>query len=172
MTTTKPASLLSSLFKYKAWANDELFALMRTVDETKHATERHTCIRLLNHIYTVDRIFAAHLQRETHAFAATNTTETPTLEELTSSVTARDQWYLAFVSPLDANALTESIEFVFTDGKNACMSREEMLMHVITHGGYHRGAVGRILLQIQITPPPDSLTTYLHRTEPRRRDRD
>jgi uncharacterized damage-inducible protein DinB len=171
MTTAQPSSVLTSLFKYKAWANDELFALLRTVDEGKHATERHTCIRLLNHIYTVDQIFAAHLQRKKHAITATNTVETPTLDALTNGVAALDRWYVDFVASLDAAALTESIEFVFTDGKNARMSREEMLMHVITHGGYHRGAVGRILLQIEVSPPPDSLTTYLHRTEPTRRER-
>jgi uncharacterized damage-inducible protein DinB len=171
MTTTKPASLLSSLFKYKAWANDELFALMRTVDETKHATERHTCIRLLNHIYTVDQIFAAHLQREKHAYTATNTTETPTLEALTNAVATRDHWYIDFVNSLDAAALSESIKFTFTDDTAARMSREEMLMHVITHGGYHRGAVGRVLAQIQIAPPRDLFTGFLHRTEPTRRER-
>ncbi len=171
MTSTKPSSLLSSLFKYKAWANEELFALMATVDETKHATERHTCIRLLNHIYTVDRIFAAHLKREKHGFTATNTVETPTLLELTQAVTARDRWYIDFVDSLDASALTEAIEFTFTDDTPARMSREEMLMHIITHGGYHRGAVGRVLSQIQIAPPRDLFTGYLHKTEPARRTR-
>jgi uncharacterized damage-inducible protein DinB len=171
MTTTKPSSLLTSLFKYKAWANDGLFTLIRTVDEIKHSSERHICIRLLNHIYTVDQIFAAHLQREKHAFTATNTTETPTLEALTNAVTTCDQWYIDFVDSLNAAALAESIEFTFTDDTAARMSREEMLMHVITHGGYHRGAVGRVLAQIQIAPPRDLFTGFLHMTEPERRER-
>ncbi|WP_348524358.1 DinB family protein [Mesorhizobium sp. L2C089B000] len=33
------------------------------------------------------------------------------------------------------------------------MSRQEMLTHVVTHGGYHRGEIGRILMQIGIAPP-------------------
>ena len=49
------------------------------------------------------------------------------------------------------------------------MSRAEMLLHLVTHGGYHRGAIGRILVQCGITPPRDTLTTFLHRCEPGRR---
>jgi uncharacterized damage-inducible protein DinB len=165
------SSIYSSLFKYKAWANSELYALVANVDAAQHADEQHSCIRLLNHIYVVDRIFAAHLTRTKHAYTATNTKETPTLEALTSACSESDRWYVELVSSLDANVLQENIEFVFTDESHARMSREEMLMHVITHGGYHRGAVGRILAQIGLAPPRDLFTGYLHQTEPERRAR-
>jgi uncharacterized damage-inducible protein DinB len=49
------------------------------------------------------------------------------------------------------------------------MSREEMLTHVVTHGGYHRGEVGRILAQLSVSPPWDTFAVYLHKTEPSRR---
>ena len=61
------------------------------------------------------------------------------------------------------------LPFVFTDGANGLMSREEMLAHVATHGGYHRGAVGRIMAQADVPPPRDIFTVYLHRAEPGRR---
>jgi uncharacterized damage-inducible protein DinB len=166
-----PSNVLISLFRYKAWANEELYDLVRSVDTTKHADERHSCIRLLNHIYVVDQIFAAHLTHTKHAYTATNTKETPTLDELAHACARSDQWYVDFVSTLRDPMLTESIEFVFTDTSNARMTREEMLMHVITHGGYHRGAVGRILSQIGVAPPRDLLTGYLHKAEPERRVR-
>ena len=67
------ASLLHSLFKYKAWANEELFAALEKMDPTTHEAERHTAIRILNHIYVVDRIFAAHLSGTAHTYTATNT---------------------------------------------------------------------------------------------------
>ena len=51
------------------------------------------------------------------------------------------------------------------------MSREEMLGHVVTHGGYHRGAVGRVMAQVSVAPPRDIFTVYLHRAEPERRGR-
>lgn len=42
------------------------------------------------------------------------------------------------------------------------------LLHLVTHGGYHRGAIGRVLVQCGIAPPRDTLTTFLHRSEPER----
>jgi uncharacterized damage-inducible protein DinB len=50
------------------------------------------------------------------------------------------------------------------------MSREEMLAHVITHGAYHRGEVGRILLQLSIQRPREVFTGYLHKTDAARRE--
>lgn len=44
------------------------------------------------------------------------------------------------------------------------MRRSEMLLHLLTHGSYHRGMVGRTLAEAGIQPPKDSLTVYLHQT--------
>jgi len=49
------------------------------------------------------------------------------------------------------------------------MSREEMLLHVATHGVYHRGGVAQTLKSISVTPPDDPYTVFLHQTEPDRR---
>lgn len=92
------STLLHSLFKYKAWANEELFAELGKLDPVTHQAERHSAIRLLNHIYTVDRIFAAHLAGATHTYTATNTPETPTLGELRDAVAESDRWYMAQAS--------------------------------------------------------------------------
>ena len=51
------------------------------------------------------------------------------------------------------------------------MSREEMLAHVITHGNYYRGAIGRIMAQLSLASPRDIFTAYLHKSEPARRER-
>lgn len=166
------SNLLHSLFKYKAWANEELFVELAKLDPVAHQAERHTAIRLLNHIYVVDRIFAAHLAGETHAYAGTNTPETPAFDVLRDAVLASDGWYVDYVGSLAAERLPELLQFTFTDGAKGCMSREEMLAHVITHGGYHRGAVGRIMAQVSVPPPRDIFTVYLHRAEPQRREKD
>ncbi|MBB5018348.1 putative damage-inducible protein DinB [Chitinivorax tropicus] len=162
--------LLYTLFRYKTWANVELFAEMRKLDPEAHQTERHTAIRLMNHIYVVDRIFEAHLTGRTHPYTATNTPETPTLEALQAEVAALDQWFEDYVQTRSAADLAESVAFTFTDGTTGCMTREEMLAHIVTHGGYHRGAVGRIMAQVAVPPPRDILTAYLHRTQPARRE--
>jgi uncharacterized damage-inducible protein DinB len=165
------STLLHSLFKYKAWANEELFAELEKLSPEAHKSERHAAIRLLNHIYVVDRIFAGHLSGTPHAYAATNTPETPTFEELRNAVAGSDRWYIEYVGALPPELLTEGVSFTFTDGAHGQMSREEILAHVATHGGYHRGAVGRIMAQVSVAPPRDIFTVFLHKSEPRRRER-
>ena len=159
---------LISLFGYKAWANSELFARLGELPE-KHAEELHTCIRTLNHIYVVDRLFRARLGNEPRPFDATNTKATPSLGQLREDVAATDAWYQKYVSSLTAEEASEVLDFTFTDGDQGRMSREEILLHVITHGGYHRGNVGQVLKSISVAPPRDLYTKFLHQSEPARR---
>lgn len=164
------STLLNSLFRHKAWANEELYAEVAKLDPATHQAERHSAIRLLNHIFVVDRIFRAHLAGEAHGYAGTNTTETPTLDELREAAAATDRWYVDYTAGVPAERLGEAIGFTFTDGLRGRMTREEMLAHVITHGSYHRGGVGRILAQAGAQPPRDIYTVFLHRAEPQRRE--
>jgi uncharacterized damage-inducible protein DinB len=159
---------LITLFGYKAWANAELFALLSTVPD-EHADELHTCIRTLNHIYVVDRLFQARLCGELSSFEATNTRATPSLGQLREDVEATDAWYQKYVPSLSAEEASEVLAFTFTDGDQGRMSREEILLHVVTHGGYHRGNVGQVLKSISVAPPRDLYTKFLHQSEPTRR---
>ncbi len=159
---------LKSLFGYKAWADAELFALLAKLPE-QHAEQLHSCIRTLNHIYVVDRLFRARLAGEPGPFEATNTKATPSLEQLRTDVAATDAWYQAYVAGVSSKQLSSVVEFTFTDGDAGRMSREEVLLHVITHGAYHRGNVGQVLKSLSIAPPRDLYTKFLHKSEPSRR---
>lgn len=164
-----PMTTLHSLFQFKAWANRALFACLQEVDATAHDQALHAMVRMLNHIYVVDRIFRAHLLGQPHGYSATNTEDTPTLDALQFDVADTDAWYLDYVQGLDAARLGEPVAFSFTDGDAGCMAREEMLLHVITHGSYHRGNVGQMLKAIGMAPPRDLYTKFLHETQPQRR---
>ena len=164
------STLLQSLFRQKAWINEEFFAVLDQVDTTARAADLHTAMRTLNHIYVVDRIFAAHLAGQPHGYEAANTPETPTIAALRDAVRASDRGYIELVDAITTAQLAEPIAFTFTDGQRGRMTREEMLGHVITHGSYHRGEVGRTLKNIAMAPPRDLFTAYLHRAEPKRRE--
>lgn len=168
-TSQDSPSALRSLFSYKAWANEELFSALADVDAEKYPAEANNALRILNHVYVVDCIFKAHLAGSAHGHAATNTKETPTLHALAASVKEVDAWFLAYVSNLPSMSLHEQVHFVFTDGETGLMSREEMLLHVITHGGYHRGAAGQVMRTASVAPPRDIYTRFLHTSEPGRR---
>jgi uncharacterized damage-inducible protein DinB len=160
---------LQRLFRHKAWANDELLTALARLGGTSPTTG--LAIRALSHSYIVDRIFAAHLRRKARAYTSANPSEMPTLEDLSADIRESDRQYLEYVSTLDRDQLAERIDFAFTDGAPGRMSREEMLMHVITHGIGHRGQVSAVMLLNSIPPAKDGFTTYLHEAEAATRGR-
>jgi uncharacterized damage-inducible protein DinB len=161
--------LLRPLFRYQAWANDDLLGKLDGLDAVRQAQELHSAIRLINHAYVVGRIFAAHLTGARHGYKSSNTEATPTLPELRANIAASDKWYLDYLDRVTPEELSQRVAFRFTDGDQGAMSRQEMLLHVATHGGYHRGEVGRILAQLSIMPPWDTFAVFLHQTDPSRR---
>jgi uncharacterized damage-inducible protein DinB len=164
MTTTA----LHSLFTYKAWANAELFAGLGRLPP-EQADPLHNSIRTLNHIYVVDRLFRARLAGEPAPFHATNTKETPTLAQLRDDVAATDAWYVTYTATVTDADLAKVIDFTFADGDTGRMSALEILLHVSLHGGYHRGNVGQVLKSIDVAPPRDLYTKFLHQSQPQRR---
>ena len=161
---------LAQLFQYKRWANEELLALGEASQAALPADDYRLFVRILNHTYVVDQIFAAHLEgRPQTTYAATNTEETPAINALRQAIRRSDDWYLEYVQNIGAAQLAERVAFRFTDGDTGSMSRGEILNHIVVHGTYHRGAAGRILASHAVQPPRDSLTTFLHRLEPGRR---
>jgi uncharacterized damage-inducible protein DinB len=159
------STLLHSLFQEKAWINAQFFEQLVQLDDTT----RHTALRTLNHIHTVDRIFRGHLRGEPHGLDSTNTPETPTVAQLRDAVAEVDRWYIDYTRTVSPPQLDERVAFTFTDGDKGLMSREEILAHVITHGAYHRGEVGRLMKSASLTPPRDLFTRFLHQSEPSRR---
>lgn len=166
------STLLQTLFGYHAWANVDLFNKLESVDAEKHGKELQTALRLISHYYVVSRIFAGHLQGVPHGFTSDNLEEIPALHDLKAAVTTSDQWYLDYLHKASSTTLSELVAFTFTDGDKGTMTRHEMLQHVALHSAIHRGEVSRILVQLSITPPWDTLAVYLHRTQPARREQE
>jgi uncharacterized damage-inducible protein DinB len=160
---------LQRLFRYKAWADDQLLATLARLDGGSPITG--LALKALGHTYVVDRIFAAHLRRRGHAYTSANPERMPALAELAADLRASDREYVDYVCTLDRDALAEQIDFAFTDGSPGRMSRREMLMHVITHGVGHRGQVSAVMLLHAATPANDGFTTYLHEVEAETRRR-
>jgi uncharacterized damage-inducible protein DinB len=154
---------LQRLFRYKAWANDELLTALSRLGGEVPITK--LAIKALSHSHVVDRIFAAHVRRKNHTYTSANLGEMPTLGDLSADIRASDREYVDYISALDRDQFAERIDFTFTDGAPGCMSREEMLMHVITHGIGHRGQVSAVMLLNSIKPATDGFTTYLHTAE-------
>lgn len=154
---------LMRLFRYKAWADEELLTALAGLRDDSRVTG--LAIKALSHSYVVDRIFAAHMRGKAHGYASANLSAMPTLEELSVDIRNSDREYIDYVSALDRELLVERIDFTFTDGAPGSMSREEMLMHVINHGTGHRGQVSAVMLLNSVPSSKDGFTTYLHEVE-------
>ncbi|WP_413989998.1 DinB family protein [Labrys okinawensis] len=161
---------LRTLYGYHAWANAELVGKLALLDPVAQKSALDTTLRLVNHYHVVARIFAAHLAGSAHPYTSDNTVETPALADLRASLAAIDRWYLDYVGEVSPETLREPVSFTFTDGDRGCMTREEMLLHVAVHATIHRGEACRILAQLGITPPWDTLAVYLHQMQPGRRE--
>ncbi|WP_454907739.1 DinB family protein [Variovorax gossypii] len=164
-------TLLNSLFRYKSWADEGLLAGLATLAERAPQAEYQAAVRVFNHACIVDRIFVANLQRMEHGCTATGSDTAPPLRELAETVRETDRWYVAYTARVSTEELAQIIDFTFTDGAAGRMSRQEMLGHVVTHAGYHRGEVGRIMWRLMGSSPPDTFTGFLHQAEPARRMR-
>lgn len=156
-------------FQYKSWANREIIESLEKVDPLINPEKFKLAIRLLNHTHVVDRIFLAHLTGKEHVYTATNTAETPTIQELKDSIETSDQLLEQYVTSLTQEQLSKRISFKFTDGESGSMTREEILFHLLAHGAYHRGNVGILLSDFGIDRPKDTFTRFLHKVDPVRR---
>lgn len=154
---------LRQLFGYKAWADEELLATLTKLGGRSPITG--LAIKALSHSHTVDQIFAAHVRRKAHTYTSSNLREMPTLDDLSADIRRSDREYIEYVATLERDTLAERIDFTFTDGAPGRMSREEMLMHVITHGVGHRGQVSALLLLNSLPQAKDGFATYLHEAE-------
>jgi len=85
----------------------------------------------------------------------------PELQALADSAREVDEWYVSYVEGLSAQEFERTVDFVFTSGKAARMTRGEILLHVCLHGTYHRGNAGAVLQLKGLTPSRDSVTDYL-----------
>ena len=151
----------SQLVRYKQWADGGLYEVAALNADRLDAQDATILLRLLDHIHVVDRIFQHHLQGLPHGFRAPRSEELPALQNLAEAAKAADDWYASYVGALSAPDFEQPVDFVFTSGAPARMTRGEIILHVCLHGTYHRGNAGLLLQKNGIAPNRDGLTTFL-----------
>ena len=156
--TNKPYVML---IDEKRWADRGLYRAVGENFDRLSQEDRSLMLRVLDHIHTVDRIFQHNLQGLRHSFTAPRSETMPELAALTQSAAAVDEWYASYVRGLSEADLAQPLDFVFTNGKPARMTRGEIILHVCLHGTYHRGNAGALLQLRGLTPSRDAITDYL-----------
>lgn len=156
---------IQMLTRYKAWANQLIFDTVSKLISNKKENENQQLIgkiiRALNHIYIIDLIWQAHLERREHSFTERNPKDYLSFETLKSEQQKIDQWYIAYSNTLSCEKLNEKINFTLIGGDSGVMTRSEILLHVVNHASYHRGFIADMFYQMNIKPPATDLTVFL-----------
>jgi len=149
------------LIEEKRWADRGLYNTVNENFARLSSEDAFLMLRVLDHIHTVDRIFQHNLQGLPHSFSAPRSGTMPDLAALTESTRTVDDWYASYVRRLADADFEQPLDFVFTSGKPARMTRGEIILHVCLHGTYHRGNAGALLQLRGLTPSRDAITDYL-----------
>jgi uncharacterized damage-inducible protein DinB len=150
-----------TLMHYKRWATNGLNGVVAETLERIPADEQVLVRRLLDHIQAFDEIFSHNLEARPHGYQAPRSAEIPSFDTLADKARATADWYADYADALRTEEVDEAIDFSFSNGESAHMTRGEMLLHVATHAAGHRGQVALLLQKNGIQPWPDRLTDFL-----------
>ncbi|WP_118182622.1 DinB family protein [Paraburkholderia phosphatilytica] len=152
------------LIAIKRWADRGLYEVVGRNYDRLSSEDASIMLRIFDHMHVVDSIFQHHLKGLPHTFHAPRSEHMPDLDTLASSAKEVDEWYVSHVDTLTADDLAEPLDFVFTSGKPARMTRGEIILHVCMHGTYHRGNAGAVLQLRGLTPSRDAVTDFIEDT--------
>jgi len=162
--------MFDEAFAYRRWAMRRTLEAIRAVDARAFPASVAFARQQLNHIVIVEELFRARLLGDAAPHAATNTAEVPALDALAARLEASDAWYASYVAALAPAQWDDALRFRFADGREGCMTRREILFHVLNHSTWHRGAIGHALDLARVPHPADTWTVFLHETQPQRRE--
>jgi uncharacterized damage-inducible protein DinB len=153
------------LTRYAAWANTLLYTALGELQELELTKPRQlvfgNLIRTLNHVYTMDLVWQAHLEGRAHGF----TTRTPDVHisfaDLRVAQATLDSWYIHYAEEMSDRTGEEIVDFTFIGGGEGAMTRGDILLHVVNHTTYHRGHTAAVLYQIPARPPTTDLPVLL-----------
>ncbi|MGX1186495.1 putative damage-inducible protein DinB [Pseudomonas sp. F-14 TE3623] len=154
-------TLLYSLYKYKAWSEEELFKCLKAPAAKCFPIEMEKALYWLAHINIVDQLFIARLQGKPEEFDSVLTEQRQDLGLLEEDFSKANRWFLNYTQSVTAMELSDPVAFIFKDGKPGNMTKEQILAHVLSHGLQHRGSVATILPREILQDHKDHFTTFL-----------
>jgi uncharacterized damage-inducible protein DinB len=159
---------LKTLMRYKAWANELMFAAAGKLPEAELTAPRKivfgSLLRTLNHVYAMDEVWRAHLEGRPHGYTTRNPDACPPLPDLRGAQKAIDAWFVQYADSLLRE--DDTVEFRFIGGGPGAMTRRDILLHVANHGTYHRGNVASMMYEAGIAPPTTDLPVFLRSSSP------
>src|SRR6266508_2641604 len=159
------SEILQTMARYNQWANRELFAAVRALPEGEARKQRPSLfkniVNTLNHPLVVDRMWWAHLHRQSHPHHALNEILYEDFEELAAAREQMDQRLIDYVDTLSNPDADEEIDFTLLSGAAGRMNRRMILVHMFNHNTYHRGFVVETFCQVPAALPLIDLPIFM-----------
>ena len=156
---------LASLTRYKRWANDLVFSSLSQLSAQDLAAPQPivfgSLIATLHHTLAMDEVWQAHLVGKSHGYTTRQPPEKIPLDSLREKQAGLDDWYVGYTDNQPPRVLAEVVHFEFIGGGRGTMTREQILLHVVNHGTYHRGNVTAMLYQYGVSPPATDYPVFL-----------
>lgn len=154
---------LQGLYAYHHWATDRLLAVLASVSDAELARPLGgsfgTARALLCHVLGAEWLW---LER----FRGRSPAGWPDLSACHGAVDFRREWeaikaeHAAVLTSLTPAALTTPLTYTNLLGRRFSYPFEEVLLHVVNHGTYHRGQLAHILRQLGHRPPATDYLVY------------
>jgi uncharacterized damage-inducible protein DinB len=142
---------IQRLFSYDDWANREVLTSLQALDVAPPGS-----VKLLAHILSAEKLWYQRLQLQKQTYPVwpdfslelckLEAEELPTL-------------WKAYLQALNEDGLTRSLSYKNTKGESFSSSKQDILMHVITHSAYHRGQIAADMRTAGVTPV---YTDFIH----------
>jgi uncharacterized damage-inducible protein DinB len=136
---------IERMFAYDAWANREEVRHLRSLDAPPAKATK-----ILAHIIGTQWLFLGRLRRDPKPAIV--------WPDLTLDACATQIEKLAAEWPREL-ARTDIVEYVNSKGERWSSRADDILMHVVLHGAYHRGQIATIVRGSGETP---AYTDYIH----------
>ena len=142
---------LRGYFAWNHWANLEALA---SIERAGQPAER--ALGLLCHLVGTEHLWHARLQGETSRLAVWPKLALPACRE---EIGKLEGVWRATLDALSEEHLRRKVSYVNSKGEPWESGVEEILMHVVFHGSYHRGQIAAAMRAAGCEP---SYTDYIH----------
>jgi len=146
-------SHLLKLCKYNVWANDRICSWLMQAEnkiDAEVVSSFPSLRKTLYHLWDAQFIWMARLNGESpntwpsHHFKGN-------LKEAVEELQKNSEEFVTFISKLKSEDFQRQVEFKAMDGTSHFNTVEEIIMHLMNHGSYHRGQLITLLRNVGFT---------------------
>lgn len=134
------------LFHYNHWANE---LVLQKIYES--GTQDAEIIKVMSHIVNAQMVWISRVSGKKEL--ARKVWELYDLQELANASKESSRLWYFFISEMEEADLDSDISYNNSLGEPFTTACSDIIIHVLHHGTYHRGQIGKLMRQKNIDPP-------------------